>query len=126
MKKLLVVDDNFHNRNLVCLTFELEPFEILMAENGEQALAVAQAEKPDVILLDVLMPGNLDGFSVCRRLRNSEQTKDSRIVMLTVKGQVWDKEAGYEAGADDYIVKPYSPLELKHRVTDLLEVRSVC
>jgi two-component system phosphate regulon response regulator PhoB len=126
MKKLLVVDDNFHNRNLVCLTFELEPFEILMAENGEQALAVAQAEKPDVILLDVLMPGNLDGFSVCRRLRNNEQTKDSRIVMLTVKGQVWDKEAGYEAGADDYIVKPYSPLELKHRVTDLLEVRSVC
>ncbi len=126
MKKILVVDDNFHNRNLVLLTFELEPYELLTAENGEQALVLAQSEKPDVILLDVLMPGKLDGFAVCRRLRNSEQTRNTRIVMLTVKGQTWDKEAGFEAGADDYIVKPYSPLELKHRVTNLLEARQVC
>lgn len=126
MKKILIVDDNFHNRNLVCLTFELDPYELLMAENGEQALALAQAEKPDVVLLDVLMPGNLDGYAVCRQLRSSEPTKDSRIVMLTVKGQVWDMEAGFDAGADDYIVKPYSPLELKHRVTNLLEARPAC
>ncbi len=123
MKKILVADDNFYNRDLVCLTFETEPYELLVAENGEQALELAQAEKPEVILLDVVMPGRLDGLAVCRMLRKHEQGRKPHIIILTVKGQTWDKQAGYDAGADDYVVKPFSPTELKQRVTGILERR---
>lgn len=125
MKKILVVDDNFHNRNLINLIFELEPFELLMAENGEQALALAKAQKPDIILLDILLPGTLNGFTVCQQLRNDPQTKDLYVIMVTAKSQALDLLAGYDAGADDYIVKPYSPVELKERVMSVLEARSV-
>ena len=121
MKKILVVDDNFHNLNLVRLIFELEPYTLLIAENGREALAIAEAERPEVILLDILLPGDLDGYLVCQLLRRNERTKNLHVIMLTAKGQEWDKEAGFAAGADEYVVKPYSPLELKDRVTAILE-----
>jgi DNA-binding response OmpR family regulator len=121
MKKILIVDDQPSVRELVSVTLEIGPYQILTAENGDQALAVAQAELPDLMLLDIQMPGGkLDGLEVCRALKASEKTKGIHIIMLTAKGQNWDKEAGYEVGANDYFVKPFSPLELMNKVESVL------
>jgi DNA-binding response OmpR family regulator len=121
MKKILIVDDQPAVRELVSVTLEIGPYKILMAENGDQALSLARSEMPDLILLDVQMPGgSLDGLDVCRTLKKDARTKKIYIVMLTAKGQDWDKQAGREAGADDYFVKPFSPLELMNKVEAVL------
>ena len=121
MKKILIVDDQPSVRELVSVTLEIGPYQILTAENGDQALNMAQAELPDLMLLDIQMPGGkLDGLEVCRTLKASERTKGIHIIMLTAKGQNWDKEAGYEVGANDYFVKPFSPLELMNKVEAVL------
>lgn len=122
MKKILIVDDQPEVRELVSVTLEVGPYQIFTASNGTQALTLAQAEHPDLILLDVMMPGGgPDGFEVCRQLKSDQHTQDIYIVMLTSKGQDRDKEIGIEAGADDYFVKPFSPLELIEKVEDVLE-----
>ena len=120
MKKILIVDDRPAVRELVSVTLEIGPYQILSAEDGDQALEIARAELPELILLDIQMPGSLDGLEVCRILKNDERTKDIYIVMLTAKGQDWDRQAGQEAGADDYFVKPFSPLELINKVEAVL------
>jgi DNA-binding response OmpR family regulator len=121
MKKILVVDDQSAVRELVSVTLEIGHYQILAAENGNQALEVARAELPELMLLDIQMPGgSLDGLEVCRILKSDERTKDIYIVMLTARGQDWDKQAGQEAGADDYFVKPFSPLELMNKVDAVL------
>src|SRR5438034_5624107 len=113
MKKILIVDDQPAVRELVSVTLEIGPYQILTAENGDQALRMARAELPELMLLDVQMPGgSLDGLDVCRMLKTDDRTKSIYIIMLTAKGQDWDKQAGREVGADDYFVKPFSPLEL--------------
>lgn len=121
MKKILVVDDQPEVRELVAVTLEIGPYEILSAANGDQALAVARRELPDIILLDIQMPGgSLDGIGVCRALKSDPRTARIYIMMLTAKGQDWDRQAGYDAGADDYFVKPFSPLELMEKVEAVL------
>ncbi len=121
MKKILIVDDQPAVRELVSITLEIGPYQILTAENGDQALIMAQSEMPDLMLLDVQMPGStLDGLDVCRTLKSSDGTRNIFIIMLTAKGQDWDKEAGADAGADDYFVKPFSPLSLMQRVEEVL------
>ncbi len=122
MKKILIVDDQPAVRELVSVTLEIGPYQILAAATGNEALEIARAEMPDLILLDIQMPGGtLDGLDVCRLLKGDPQTRDLFIIMLTAKGQDWDKQAGYEAGADDYIVKPFSPLDLMRKVEAVLE-----
>ncbi len=121
MKKILIVDDHAEVRELVSVTLEIGPYQILTAENGDQALAKAQEELPDLMLLDIMMPGDLDGLQVCRKLKDDERTQGIYIIMLTAKGQDWDKEAGREAGADEYFVKPFSPLDLMSKVEEVLE-----
>jgi DNA-binding response OmpR family regulator len=122
MKKILIVDDKPEIRELVSVTLEIGPYQILTAENGDQALQMAQTQKPDVMLLDIQMPGGtLDGLDVCRILKSTEDTKDIYIIMLTAKGQSADKQAGQEVGADDYLVKPFSPLQLMNSVEAVLE-----
>jgi two-component system phosphate regulon response regulator PhoB len=121
MKKILIVDDQPIVRELVSATLEADPYQILVAENGDQALEIARAELPELILLDIQMPGSsLDGLEVCRALKNDARTKGICIVMLTAKGREWDKQAGYDSGADDYFVKPFSPLELISKVEEVL------
>src|ERR1041385_235727 len=121
MKKILIVDDKPEIRELVSVTLEIGPYQILTAENGDQALELAQAQKPDVMLLDIQMPGGkLDGLDVCRILKNTENTKGIYIILLTAKGQSADKEAGQAVGADDYLVKPFSPLQLMNSVEAVL------
>jgi two-component system phosphate regulon response regulator PhoB len=121
MKKILIVDDQPTVRELVSVTLEIGPYQILTAENGDQALDIARREKPDLMLLDVQMPGGkLDGLEVCRALKHSADTSGIYIIMLTAKGQDWDKQAGSDAGANDYFVKPFSPLELMNKVETIL------
>lgn len=120
IKTILIVDDQPEVRELVSVTLEIGPYRILTAENGEQALEIARAELPDLMLLDIMMPGGPDGLEVCRRLKNDPRTSGIYIVMLTAKGQEKDKEAGRLAGADDYFVKPFSPLELIYKVEEVL------
>ncbi len=121
MKKILIVDDQPAVRELVSVTLEIGPYQILTAENGDQALEIARAELPELLLLDIQMPGGtLDGLEVCKLLKEDDRTKSIYIVMLTAKGQDWDKQAGRDAGADDYFVKPFSPLELMSKVESVL------
>jgi DNA-binding response OmpR family regulator len=121
MKKILIVDDQLEVRELVSVTLEIGPYTILTAENGNQALEIARAEMPDLILLDVMMPNGPDGLEVCSELKNDPVTQGLYIIMLTSKGQEWDVKAGYDSGADDYFIKPFSPLDLMNKVEEVLE-----
>jgi DNA-binding response OmpR family regulator len=121
LKKILIVDDQPQIRELVAITLQLSSYQILLAENGQQAIEIAQTEHPDVILLDVMLYGSdLDGLEVCRRLKKNPATEDIPIVLLTAHGQMSDIEAGKAAGADDYFIKPFSPTALMKKIEAVL------
>lgn len=117
--KVLIVDDDVQTLRLVGLMLERQGYKILAADNGAQALRMAQAEHPDVIILDVMMP-DMDGYEVTRRLRADQGTAKIPVLMFTAKTQVEDKVNGYEAGADDYLTKPIHPAELNARLRALI------
>jgi len=112
MAKLLVVDDERPIADILKFTFEKEGHQVICAYDGEEAIELVKQEKPDLILLDVMLPGK-DGMEVCRIVR---QTIDVPIIMLTAKDSEVDKVLGLELGADDYVTKPYSARELIARV----------
>ncbi len=120
MKKILIVDDEEKVRKLVEVTLSVGDLEILHASSGDEALKITREAKPDIILLDIMMPGGLDGFDVCRLLKKDPDTKDIYIIMLTAKGQQADREKGLASGADDYFVKPFSPMELMDKIDKIL------
>jgi len=121
VKKLLIVDDEEKVRKLVEVTLSIGELEILHASSGEEGLRKAQESMPDIILLDIMMPGRLDGIEVCRLLKKDPATKDIYIIMLTAKGQQVDKKKGFAAGADEYFVKPFSPLKLMNKIDKILD-----
>ncbi|MHA1484639.1 MAG: response regulator [Candidatus Thorarchaeota archaeon] len=106
-KKILVVDDERITTQLVQAFLEPEGFEVILAYDGVEALEVARAEKPDLILLDIVLPRK-DGFDVCEELRSDPDFKDVRILMFTAKGLSQDVERGRQVGCDEYIIKPFS------------------
>jgi CheY-like chemotaxis protein len=114
-EKILIIDDDVDTVRLVGLMLQRQGYQISAATNGEQGLAKAFEEKPDVILLDVMMP-DMDGYEVTRRLRKNPITKDTPILMFTAKTQLDDKVTGFEAGADDYLTKPTHPAELQAHI----------
>jgi DNA-binding response OmpR family regulator len=118
--RVLIVDDDVQTLRLVGLMLERQGYKILAANNGIQAVQMAHAEIPDVILLDVMMP-DLDGYEVTRRLRRDPETANIPILMFTAKTQVDDKISGYEAGVDDYLTKPIHPAELTAHLRALLQ-----
>jgi DNA-binding response OmpR family regulator len=121
MKKILIVDDQVEVRELVQVTLEIGDYQIFSAENGRQAVDVARAEHPDIILMDIMMPGSeVDGLEACRRLKSDSATADITIVMLSAKGQESDIMAGREAGANDYFTKPFSPIALIEKVEQVI------
>lgn len=121
MKKILIVDDQIEVRELVQVTLEIGDYQILTAENGQQALEIAHIEHPDIILMDIMMPGSeVDGLEACRRLKANSTTADIPIVMLSAKGQEGDIENGKIAGADDYFTKPFSPIALIEKVESVI------
>lgn len=117
MAKILLVEDEISIRGFLKINLARNDFEIIEASNGEDGIKKAIAEKPDVAILDVMLPG-IDGFQVCSRLRS--EYPDMGIIMLTAKGQDMDKIMGLEYGADDYIVKPFNPLEVVLRIKAIL------
>lgn len=112
MKKILIVEDQAEIRELIRVTLEFENYEIHEAVNGDEGLARARTLKPDLMLLDVMMPGSLDGLQVCQRVKGDVALKKTKVVMLTARDSAADKQAGAKAGADQYLHKPFSPLEL--------------
>ncbi len=110
-EKILVVDDDIDTLRLVGLMLQRQGYQIAAANSGQQALAMAESEKPDLILLDVMMP-DMDGYEVTRRLRANPAISTIPIIMFTAKSQVDDKVSGFESGADDYLTKPTQPREL--------------
>jgi two-component system alkaline phosphatase synthesis response regulator PhoP len=119
VKKLLVVDDEKDMLELVRYGFEQDGFQVVTAASGERALELARKEAPSAVILDVMMPG-LDGLEVLRHLRGDARTQSIPIILLTAKGGEADRVVGLELGADDYVVKPFSPRELLARVKAVL------
>jgi len=120
--KILIVDDEAHIRILLertLIDFEDEGVEILMAENGEEALKLIKSEKPNLVFLDVMMP-KMNGFDVCHTVKNELKMADVYIIMLTAKGQEYDKQKGADVGADVYMTKPFDPDEIYDKVEEVL------
>ena len=120
MKCVLIVEDQVDIRKLIRMTLEFEPYEIHEAADGTEGLRLADEVKPDLILLDVMMPGELDGLQVCARVRTNPTLRDTRVVLLTARGQNQDRDAGEQAGADEYLIKPFSPLQLIETIERLM------
>lgn len=122
VKKILIVDDQPQIRELVAVTLQIGNYQILFAENGQQALDSAQKEHPNAILLDVILHGSdLDGLEVCRRLKNDPVTHNIPVIMLSASGHQSDVEAGWAAGTDDYLTKPFSPIALMEKIGTIVE-----
>lgn len=118
-EKILIVDDDLDTLRLVGLMLQHQGYQIIAASSGIQAIALSQAEKPDMVLLDIMMP-DMDGYEVARKLRSDPTTSPIPIIMFTAKTEVDDKVEGFEAGADDYLTKPTQPRELFAHVKAVL------
>jgi two-component system phosphate regulon response regulator PhoB len=116
---VLVVEDDPTILQLLEVNFEMEGFIVLRAEDGEQGLAVARESRPDVIVSDVMMP-KMSGLELVRALKDSPETKAFPVILLSAKAQGTDVRQGLEAGADDYVTKPFEPLDLIDRVSAVL------
>ncbi len=117
--KVLVVDDEVNITQILEFSIGAEGFDVITAQNGEEAIEKARREQPDLIILDIMMP-KIDGYEACRILKANPLTKNIPVVLLTAKGRDIDKRLGMEVGATDYFVKPFSPNRLVERINQLL------
>jgi DNA-binding response OmpR family regulator len=117
--KIMVVDDEPDIVKLVKISLEMANYEVIEAFSGKEALEKAKDVVPALFLLDIMMP-DLNGYEVCKRLKADERTKSVPVVMLTAKGQKGDAEQGMKAGAVDYIIKPFDPIELGEQIAEVL------
>jgi CheY-like chemotaxis protein len=120
-RRILTIDDQSDIRRLIRMTLEFEGFEVLEASGGEEGLAMARKHQPDLILLDVMMPG-LNGLAVSKTLAADPVLRQIPVVMLTALDREADVEAGIEAGAKSYLAKPFGPIELIDIVNQLIDV----
>jgi two-component system, OmpR family, alkaline phosphatase synthesis response regulator PhoP len=121
-KKILIVDDEPHIRLLLEQTLEEledEGVELLIAENGEEALEIINTERPDLVFLDVMMP-KMNGFDVCNAVKNELRIDKIYIIILTAKGQEFDKQRGQQVGVDMYMTKPFDPDEVLEKSVEVL------
>ncbi|NRT34980.1 response regulator transcription factor [Clostridium beijerinckii] len=116
METILVVEDELSIRSFICLNLRKKKYEVLEAENGEKALSIFNNRKIDIVLLDLMLPG-IDGFEVCQKIRDISQSVG--IIMLTARSQEEDRVKGLVEGADDYLLKPFSMVELEARIISL-------
>jgi DNA-binding response OmpR family regulator len=110
--RILVVEDQPELRRLICMSLDEPGFELYEAPNGDHAAALIAECRPDAVVLDVMMPGAIDGLALCRSIRANPATAGIRVALLSARGQQDDRERGVQAGADAYLVKPFSPMEL--------------
>lgn len=123
-QKILIVDDNVANVELLEAYLTSSDYDVVKAYDGEEGLDMVYAETPDIILLDIMMP-KIDGYEVCRRLKEDEKTRLIPIVMITALTELEDKIKGLDVGADDFLSKPFNRLELMARVRSLLRIKSL-
>ena len=120
-RKALIVDDQADIRKLIHITMESEDFELHEADNGVDALRLAQGLRPSLVLLDIMMPGGLDGYQGCEKIKTDPVLKGlTKVILLTARGQRSDIERGQAVHCDAYLVKPFSPIELLDTVDRLL------
>jgi DNA-binding response OmpR family regulator len=117
--KILVVDDEIYIVHILDFSLGMEGYEVVTALDGEQALEKLHSERPDLIVLDIMMP-KLDGYEVCKAIKSSPQTRHIPVILLSAKGRNVDQKLGFDVGADDYITKPFSPRKLVERINQLL------
>lgn len=120
--KILVVDDEVYILHILDFILGAENYDVVTATNGEQALQKVREEKPDLVILDIMMP-KLDGYETCRLIKKDPATKAIPVILLTAKGREVDQKLGREVGAADYMTKPFSPTKLIERVQAILGVR---
>ena len=118
-KRVLVVDDQPELRKLITMTLKMGDYEVEEAEDATQGLEAVNNFKPDIILLDVMMPGEMDGYQLCQKLKADSHYDFLSVVLLTARGQASDLAEGERVGADRYLVKPFSPLQLIQTVREL-------
>jgi DNA-binding response OmpR family regulator len=116
MKKILIVEDKADIRRLIRMTLDMDSCEIHEAGDAQSGWLAATAIHPDVVLLDVMMPGSIDGLDLCLALKIEPALAGTRVIMLTALGSDTDRQAGKDMGADAYLVKPFSPMELLKQV----------
>jgi DNA-binding response OmpR family regulator len=121
VRRILIVDDQPELRELVGITLGGEAFRICYAASGAEALEVARRECPHLVILDVNLSNGMDGYEVCRMIKQDPLISCARVIMLTSLGSEQDKERGFLNGADDYFVKPFSPLELLRKIDEVLD-----
>jgi DNA-binding response OmpR family regulator len=121
MKKILIVDDREDMVALLEATLKRSDFEVFRAGTGESALEIVQTQKPHLIIMDVVMPGEIDGLETIRIIKDHPDTRHCKVIMVSGKGLEADRAAGLKAGAEAYFIKPFSPLELIRQVDSLLK-----
>ncbi len=125
-KKILIVDDELHMRMLLkegLEEFEDKGVELLAAENGEEAIEFVKTKKPELVILDVMMPG-MDGFEVCNTIKNELGMKDVYVLMLTADGQEYNKQKSIDVGADIFMTKPFDPDEIVKKAASVLKIET--
>lgn len=119
-KKILIADDNENIREALTYLLEDEGYKLWLAKDGADALKQVRELRPDILFLDIMMPV-INGYDVCRAIKADPVLKDTYVIMLTAKGQVAEQERGKEVGANEYIVKPFSPMEILTKVKNILD-----
>ncbi len=117
-KKILIADDNENIRTALTYLLEDEGYQLMLAKDGADTLRKVRDLRPDILFLDIMMP-EINGYDVCRTIKNDPALKKTYVIMLTAKGQIAEQERGREVGADEYIVKPFSPMEILAKVKNI-------
>lgn len=117
---VLIVDDEKNLRRLLRLTLKYLKCELYEATNGWEAIRSVAEHRPDIVILDIMMPGGIDGIEVCKRIKSTPDAHGPHVILLTAMGQERDRKAGMEANADAYITKPFSPIQLVSVIEDFV------
>lgn len=120
MKKILIADDHVEIRELIKETLCNEDFEIHLSENGKKAVQLAKEEKPDIIVMDIMMPGRINGLEATKIIKSEPECKNCKVIILSAKDQDKDKISALKAGASAFVVKPFRPEELLKKIKSLL------
>lgn len=118
-KKILIADDNENIREALTYLLEDEGYTLSLAKDGAETIKKVREVSPDILFLDIMMP-EINGYDVCRTIKNDPELKKTYVIMLTAKGQADEQERGKEVGADEYIVKPFSPMEILAKIKNIL------
>ena len=119
-KKILIADDNENIREALSYLLEDEGYKLWLAKDGTETLAKVKEVLPDILFLDIMMP-EMNGYEVCRIIKEDPRLRKTYVIMLTAKGQVAEQDRGKQVGADEYIVKPFSPMEILAKIKHILE-----